>query len=42
MVGPKGADIYAQKLAGLEGSGDTGTEPISLAFDTSKNGTKKV
>ena len=33
----KGADIYAQKLAGLEGSGDTGTGiSISLAFDTIK------
>ena len=33
----KGADIYAQKLAGLEGTGDTGTGiSISLAFDTIK------
>ena len=31
----KGADIYAQKVAGLEGTGDSGTGiPVADAFDT--------
>ena len=29
----KGAHIYSQKLAGLEGTGDSGGIPISVAFD---------